>query len=57
MKSKLLPYASLIGIYKHFQRAINLLLEYMFKAGMMNSLLKAPCFHPVKEVISWGFDI
>ena len=49
MKSKLSPYAPLIGIYKHLQRAIYLILKYMFETGVMNSLLKIPCFHPNYE--------
>lgn len=49
MKSKLLPYTLLTGIYKHLQRAINLIVKYVFETGMMNSLLKVPCFHPNYE--------
>lgn len=46
MKSKQLPYTPFRGIYKQLQRAINLILKYVFETGMTNSLLKAPCFHP-----------
>lgn len=49
MKSKLSPYAPRTGIHKHLQKAINLILKYTFETGMMNSLLKVPCFHPNYE--------
>lgn len=46
MKAKPLLCAPLTGIYKQLQRAINLILKYKSETGMMNSLLKVPCFYP-----------